>query len=213
MAPFYDRGRGAWYSAVAKILRGLRGLVLDAGAGTGEVACRLASQGAEVVAADSSLSMLRILWRKAVRRKVAHLVHPVASHIPLLSVREGCLDYALAIAVIHHLYGRDRRVAALRRLGRALKPGGRCFITAWYKFHPLNFLRVLSAALRGAQWGDALVAWRRGDKVLKRFYHFYSRSELRRDMLAAGLRGEVVLWDPRKKLLKRNVLAVAVRGD
>jgi len=213
IAPSYDRGRGAWYSAIARVVHGLKGLVLDVGAGTGEIACRLASQGVEAVAVDSSLSMLKILRRKAARRGLSHLVHPVAAHLPLLPVRRGSFDAVLALAVLHHVYGRERRVHALREMARALKPKGLCVVTAWYRYHPRNFLRSLASFLHGASWGDVLVPWRRRGLTLYRYYHMYSRRELSEDLRRAGLAGTVLLWDPRPCFFKRNVLAVAAVAE
>ncbi len=208
VAASYDRGRGVWYSGILDLARGLGGLVLDVGAGTGEVACRLAARGVEVVAVDSSRGMLGIARRKAVRRRVYCSVHLVLAHLPYLPFRDVCFEGVLAVAVLHHVYGRCRRVEGLRELARVIKRGGTCVVTVWYKYYPRNLARAISSLLRGMAWGDVMAPWRRGGRVLQRYYHLYSKRELEEDLRRAGLKGEVFLWDPRRRLFKRNVAAV-----
>lgn len=208
VASYYDRGRGRWYDALTRTIGPVKGLVLDAGAGTGEIACRLALRGAEVVAVDSSLGMLRVLARRSRRRRVAHLVRPIAAHLPLIPLRNRCADCVIAAAVLHHLYGRQRRVLTLKEIGRVLKRNARGFVVVWYRYHPKNLLTAVKWVLRGASWGDVMVPWRKRKRTMLRYYHLYSRRELCKDIADAGLAGEVLLWDPRAKVLKRNLLAV-----
>ena len=214
VAATYDRGRWSWYRGVAKLAEGLGSPLLDVGAGTGAVACILASKGVEVVAADSSLGMLRILWRRARRRRVGGYVNPVAAHLPLLPFRDQCFAGVLAVATIHHVYGRQRRVESLKELLRVVRAGGRCVVTVWYRYHPKNLLRALKWLLKGWEWGDVLAPWRKQGTVLERYYHLYGVGELKRDLRAAGAEVlKVELWDPRHGVFfKRNVLAVFTRG-
>ncbi|XP_037087806.1 alkylated DNA repair protein alkB homolog 8-like [Pollicipes pollicipes] len=48
-----------------------------------------------------------------------------------LPVRSGAVDACICIAVIHHLATRERRTAALRELGRVLRPAGRALVYVW----------------------------------------------------------------------------------
>ncbi|KAJ3282334.1 tRNA methyltransferase, has a role in tRNA modification [Borealophlyctis nickersoniae] len=45
--------------------------------------------------------------------------------------RDGCFDFVLSIAVIHHLSSPDRRRAAIKELLRVVKPGGRVLVFVW----------------------------------------------------------------------------------
>lgn len=48
-------------------------------------------------------------------------------------VRENYFDYAISIAVLHHLSTQERRTKALLEIKRCLKPGGRALVTVWAK--------------------------------------------------------------------------------
>ncbi|XP_043199830.1 alkylated DNA repair protein alkB homolog 8-like [Amphibalanus amphitrite] len=48
-----------------------------------------------------------------------------------LPVRSAACDAVICIAVLHHLATRERRVAALAEIGRALRAGGRALIYVW----------------------------------------------------------------------------------
>ena len=50
-----------------------------------------------------------------------------------LSVRDASFDYAICIAVLHHLSTQERRVSALKEMQRILRPGGRALVTVWAK--------------------------------------------------------------------------------
>lgn len=171
---------------------------LDAGCGTGYVACSLARSGAgAVVCLDLSLGMLKLAWRRARRWRVDAAVHPVAGTLVALPFRGGAFRSALAAAALHHVYGRERRVEALRELRRVC--AGLVLITLWSALTPLNLLRVLAARSR-----DVLVKW--GGRGA-RYYHLYTPRELKADVRAAGCeRFKMYFWDHRRQVLKRNIV-------
>jgi len=96
--------------------------VLDLGAGPGGLTADLARRGARTVAVDGAPEMLR-----RARERVpdgAHLVRADACRLPL---RDGSVDHAVGMLVLHLL---DDPVPALRDLGRVVRPGGRlAFLT------------------------------------------------------------------------------------
>ncbi|KAJ1926755.1 tRNA methyltransferase, has a role in tRNA modification [Tieghemiomyces parasiticus] len=48
-----------------------------------------------------------------------------------LGYRPNCFDFALSIAVIHHLSTSERRCAAVREMVRILRPGGQLLVFVW----------------------------------------------------------------------------------
>ena len=48
-------------------------------------------------------------------------------------MRDASFDYAICIAVLHHLSTQERRVSALKEMQRILRPGGRALVTVWAK--------------------------------------------------------------------------------
>lgn len=96
--------------------------LLDAGAGTGTVAALACSRGAVVTAADAEPSMLALARRQAPAAEVRHAT------LPDLPFAVGSFDAAVANFVINHV---GDPAAALRELGRVVRPGGRVAVTIW----------------------------------------------------------------------------------
>lgn len=67
-------------------------------------------------------------------------------------------DFAISIAVFHHLSTEERRIRALREMKRVLKKGGRGLVVCW-----------------GIKKGDQFVEWKRTKKG-NRYYHFYDEN-------------------------------------
>jgi SAM-dependent methyltransferase len=85
-------------------------------------------------------------------------------------------DYAIAVAVYHHIENSEGRTQAVKELYRVLKPGGEAFITVWNKWQPRFWLKKK----------DILVPWKSGDKILNRYYHLFSYGELEKLVREAG---------------------------
>lgn len=119
----YDR------PAVFELLGDVTGSrILDAGCGPGLYAAELIARGADVVAFDGSPAMVRLAKERVPRLDVR--VHDLETGLDWLD--EETFDAAVLALVIHHL---DRRTAALRELGRVLRPGGRLVVST---HHPVS---------------------------------------------------------------------------
>jgi SAM-dependent methyltransferase len=97
--------------------------VLDAAAGTGNVAIRAAARGARVTAADIAPRMVQLG-----RERTGDAVEWIEADVEDLPLSDGTVDVVLsAFGVIFA----PRPEVALAQLRRVLKPGGRLAITAW----------------------------------------------------------------------------------
>lgn len=110
---------------------------------------------------------------------------------------DGRFDFAIAIAVVHHLSTTARRVQAIASILRTLKPGGdgKALIYVW-ALEQKNSRRGWD---KGDQQ-DVMVPWvmkapagagqqqqqQQADKTFHRYYHLYEEGELERDIRAAG---------------------------
>jgi tRNA (uracil-5-)-methyltransferase TRM9 len=171
-----------------------RGRLLNVGCGHG--ADFLPFKDAfELYGVDFSPGMLRQAARYTAKYGFnAHLVEGDARQLPY---PDASFEWAVAAAVYHHLETGDDRLRALRELHRVLAPGGEAFITAWNRWQPRFWLRRR----------NVLVPWRQRDRTLYRFYHLFSRRELKRLVRQAGF--EVAASFPEKRfpwrLFSRNV--------
>jgi tRNA (uracil-5-)-methyltransferase TRM9 len=126
---------------------------------------------------------------------------------------DSSFDFAISIAVIHHLSTTERRVQAIEALLRAMKPsmngvtGGKVLIFVW--------ALEQRTSRRGWDKGheqDVMVPWvMKGkssdeeDRTYNRYYHLYQAGELEKDVAAAG--GSVI----ESGYEKDNWWAIAVR--
>jgi SAM-dependent methyltransferase len=94
-------------------------VVLDAGCGVGRFAEIATGHGAQVLALDSSPAALDACAR------LVPGAWPVQSPLVPLPLRDGAVDLAYCIGVLHHL---KNPTAAVAELARVLKPGGRLAI-------------------------------------------------------------------------------------
>lgn len=101
-------------------------------------------------------------------------------------------DFAISIAVVHHLSTPERRGQAIKSILDTLKPGGKALIYVW----------ALEQESSRRGWTendeqDVMVPWvKRGskkdaasdgqDQTFHRYYHLYRKAELERDVSSAG---------------------------
>ncbi|KAK5132353.1 hypothetical protein LTR08_009188 [Meristemomyces frigidus] len=110
-------------------------------------------------------------------------------------------DFAISIAVVHHLSTPERRVQAIKSMLDTLKPDGKALIYVW----------ALEQESSRRGWTeqddqDVMVPWvmrgskkdrttkgesgedrdQNGDRTFHRYYHLYRKGELEHDMKAAG---------------------------
>lgn len=166
--------------------------VLDLAAGNGRHGAAI--PGRRVVATDFAATLLE----QARGRGLAC----VRSEVAELPFRAASFDGVLFVAALHNVPGRQRRIAALAEMARVLRPGGAALVTVWSRWRAgwfRHFAMELPHHVFGdavGAFGDAIVPWSAGSLAVPRYYHFYSRPELRADLELAGLEVEAV-WGER----------------
>ena len=111
---------------VARLAPPAGGVAAEFGCGTGALAVALAERCGRVHAVDISASMLAVTARRAERAGRANLVTQRAGFLSF-ALPEDSLDLVTSKYAFHHLPD-FWKAAALVRLRRALKPGGRLYI-------------------------------------------------------------------------------------
>ncbi|KAL4881513.1 S-adenosyl-L-methionine-dependent methyltransferase [Aspergillus karnatakaensis] len=162
---------------------------LDVGCGNGKYLT--VNKDVYIVASDRSENLARIALQhqphSTILADILHLPHP-----------DSFFDFAISIAVVHHLSTPDRRVHAIREILRTLKPasgndpGGKALVYVW--------ALEQKSSRRGWDKGDAqdiMVPWvlknsspedapEAQPKVFHRYYHLYQAEELEKDVEGAG---------------------------
>lgn len=154
---------------------------LDVGAGNGKYLP--VNRDVFILASDRSPSLMRIA--------ACHEPHAavVADGLALPHMA-GTFDFAISIAVVHHLSTRDRRIQGIREILRLLRNGGQVLVYVW--------ALEQKDSRRGWDKGDeqdVLVPWvtkvagtasASDTTTYHRYYHLYREGELEEDIRSAG---------------------------
>jgi SAM-dependent methyltransferase len=146
---------------------------------------------------DISKSMIR--FAKIYANKNEFKACFTISDIINLPYKNESFDFALLIAVVHHLGTEMERYKALKELKRVLKPNGEAFITVWNKWQRRFLFKPK----------DIFVPWKKSGKIYNRYYHLFSCRELKNLLKNTGF--EIIeLGSESKKacLFSRNICAL-----
>ena len=159
---------------------------LDAGCGNGKYL--VANPNVFIIGSDRSTNLAAIAAKhephSAIVADVLELPHPRHS-----------FDFAICIAVVHHLSTTARRVEAIQSVLECLKSDGKALFYVW----------ALEQGGSRRGWTekddkDVMVPWvmrqstkdsgsssaAKEDQVFHRYYHLYSKGELEQDICSAG---------------------------
>ncbi|KAK6084102.1 tRNA (uracil-5-)-methyltransferase trm9 [Seiridium cupressi] len=164
---------------------------LDVGCGNGKYLA--VNPHVYIVGSDRSANLVRIARDHGGERRCDVAVADGLS----LPFSNGRVDFAICVAVIHHMSTRQRRQEAVKALLDCVRPrSGRILVYVW--------ALEQSNSRRGWDEGadqDQLVPWvfkpkvkpadgSSGDTTYQRYYHLYKKGELEEDVVAVG--GKVV---------------------
>jgi tRNA (uracil-5-)-methyltransferase TRM9 len=157
-------------------------------------------EGFELHGIDTSAKMLELAGKYA--EKFDFKVKLRQADARELPYPNEYFDWAIAVAVYHHIEDAAGRLAAFKELHRALKPGGEAFITAWNRWQPRFWSKPR----------DLTVPWRSKDGTAARFYHLFTFGEMQQTARAAGFTVRELFPEDRYrfpvKTFARNVCAV-----
>lgn len=191
IAPHFSATRHKPWPAVASFLdaRAPGSVGLDVGCGNGKYLH--VNPRVHLVGSDRSGALLRLARAESHPESTAEAC--VIADGLALPHRKGAVDFAICIAVIHHLSTRERRREAIAALLECVRGDGvgKVLVYVW--------ALEQSSSRRG--WDvnseqDTLVPWvmkkrkedgvKQPDETYQRYYHLYREGELEEDVSAVG---------------------------
>ncbi len=157
----------------------------------------------ELYGVDFSREMLQLAKKYAAKNQFK--VNVQEADARQLPGANDFFDFAIAIAVYHHIENKEGRLQALKELYRVLKPGGEAFITVWNRWQPRHWLKKKSFML----------PWNTKEKKYYRYYYLFSYGELEKLARQAGF--EVIKSYPEArykfplKMFSRNICLIIRR--
>src|SRR3989338_7347909 len=173
--------------------------VLDVGCGNGRLLEILKDKKIRYLGVDNSQELLKIA-------KIRFTDEPFLSSdiLELNKISEKDFDYVCSIAVLHHIPGRDLRIEAVKQLGDKTKIGGKIIVTVWNLWSQTKFLKVIfkfailkTLGKNRMDFGDILFNWKnnQGEGVSQRYYHAFTKNELKNIISKTGLKLEKLYKD------------------
>ncbi len=159
--------------------------VLDLGCGNGRNLIYFKEKIVDYFGVDNSPELIKIAKKK----------HPDQNfrvdNALNLSFGDNFFDKVYSIAVLHQIPSKEFRLQFLKEAKRVLRPKGLLVLTVWNLYRKEHIISVIKNAflkLLGKtelDYRDILVPW--GNK-LERYYHFFSKKELRELAQEAGFK-------------------------
>ena len=195
IAKSFDATRKKPWKECLDFIEGRKGRAIDIACGNGR---HLIPMGDDIEAFGLDLSHEMIKIARENVKKAGKKASFVVGNASALPFKSDIFDFALFIAGLHNISGREKRVTALKELRRVLKGDGEALISVWSRWQDrwrMHFLKRL-LVLKIKNFGDVYVPWRRGAEAM-RFYHLYSMHEFKKDVKKAGLK-IVKAWSVKK---------------
>ena len=138
---------------------------IEIGCGNGKNLC--IRNDLNIIGIDTCQSFINICMEKKLRVFQQNACN--------LTFTDNSFDYAMSVAVFHHLSTDIRRYKALKEMIRILKPGGKGMISVW-SLEQTN--RNNNMKKRLFVPGDNYVPWMRkkDKKIFKRYYYIFNES-------------------------------------
>jgi len=159
------------------------GLLLDVGCGVGTWMIPFIKNNFECIGIDISPKQLEFA-KKFARKHKAELKLKTANMLEL-PFDDDKFDYVISVAALHHLDSNKKRLKALSEMKRVLKPDGKIFIAVWNKEQKRFF---------GSK-KDVYVPWKHNGKTHERYYHLFSKDELKGIVEKSGIKIEKIFED------------------
>lgn len=163
--------------------------VLDVGCGNGRLLETFKEKQIDYLGVDNNEELINLARDNYSKEFL------IGDILNLHNIQDHHFDHIFCLAVLQHIPSKELRVQALQELKKKLKQNGHIIISNWnlwqgkhrkiiYKFYLKKLLRQ-----NKMDWGDIIFPWKnsQGEKISDRYYHAFSKRELRKLVKKVGL--------------------------
>jgi 2-polyprenyl-3-methyl-5-hydroxy-6-metoxy-1,4-benzoquinol methylase len=170
--------------------------VLDVGCGNGRLIEAFKGKKINYIGIDQDEQLIKLAKEQKPGEKFY-----VGDLLELGKISEYNFKHLVSVAVLHHIPGKQLRIEALRQFKNKIGEDGEIIFTVWnmwsdkwnkkkFKQAILKFFLLKLIKKNKMDFGDILRDWKnsKGEIVSKRYYHAFTKWELRRVVKKAGLK-------------------------
>jgi ubiquinone/menaquinone biosynthesis C-methylase UbiE len=181
---------------VEEFLKKKKGRVLDLGCGSGRNFIK--NKNIIFYGVDFSEKMLNFAEKNAKKYNIkTKLFKSEAEKLPF---KDNFFDSAIFISTLHCIDTKDKRRKTLTELYRVMKSGAEAMISVWDKKAKKNI---------SLEAKDGFVIWKKNNKKLERYYYFYDKEELRKELKECGFKIIKKELSSEGKHSKKNIVVYA----
>lgn len=164
------------------------GKILDLGCGNGRLLKVIKSAGKkyEYLGVDFSAQLLEQARQQFPDENFEQ------ADMSKLDFPSDSFDVICLVASFHHLDNKKEREDLLNKIYRWLKPGGVLFMTNWNLLQPRYLQYIFKNITQKKSWNDFFIPYTSPDRqrVNWRYYHHFTKPELKSLLLKAGFKLE-----------------------
>jgi SAM-dependent methyltransferase len=169
--------------------------VLDIGCGNGRLLEAFLGKEIDYLGIDTNEKLLAYAKERYPGRNFL-----VGDILKLGELIELNFDHVFAMAVFHHLPGKELRIQALRQLKNKIKNNGRIVITVWNlwgqkKFRKIIFKFAILKLMKKNKMGFGDILFPGFNLRSQRYYHAFSQRGLKKIVKKAGLKVDSIYKD------------------
>jgi SAM-dependent methyltransferase len=198
-----------------------KGYSVDLGCANGRNFKLMINDNVRLIGIDNSIRFLKIAKKQlrdleSYSKSERNSIQLILSDILFLPIRPDTIDNIYSIATIHHVKIKEERMNLIYQIFNILKSDGLFLFSVWRKYqkhYKIYFIkdwikRVFNKSYRKKQreiglfnFGDKYVPWKisKNKKTYLRFYHFFSKFEIKNLLAAFSIKKLKKLGGPNKK--------------
>jgi SAM-dependent methyltransferase len=179
--------------------------VLDVGCGNGRLLSAFQGKNIKYIGVDGSEELIKTYCHPRGGEDSVP-IFLTGDMLELNKIPENNFNYIFSIAALHHIPGKDLQIKALKEMKQKLAPNGKIILSVWDLWQNTKYLKLIIKYVilkligrNQMDFGDILFDWKnnRGENVSQRYYHAFTKNELKNIIKKAGLGVERIYGDGR----------------